>query len=253
MHTQPIVRVGNWNVKWSKLQSRANNNQRRLIPKGEIIKQKLTDLDADILCVTEAYDDILPNNNHVLYSNPDFGLRVIPGKHKVILWSKNPWQYSDWEGDSSLPKGRFILGTTNTPVGLLTVIGVCISWKDANVDTGRKDRQQWEDHQTYLRGLAKIIAKQDPLQRIIVVGDYNQRLPRNGVPQQVAQELEKTFQNLHIATRGTLDGTGKQVIDHLAHSSDLQATYVTSWDKRTEDGAELSDHIGVMVELATRS
>jgi hypothetical protein len=39
---------------------------------------------------------------------------------------------------------------TDTPIGPIRFVGVCIPWRDAHVRTGRRDRAPWEDHLRFL-------------------------------------------------------------------------------------------------------
>ncbi len=70
----------------------------------------------------------------------------------MLLWSKRPWSVVDPAGSEALPSGRLVAGITQTDLGPLTVVGVCIPWRDAHVRTGRKDRDPWQDHESWLSG-----------------------------------------------------------------------------------------------------
>ena len=47
-------------------------------------------------------------------------------------------------------------GTTLTALGPLTVVGVCIPWRDAHMPSGRKDRSQWQEHKAWLAGFESL-------------------------------------------------------------------------------------------------
>ena len=49
------------------------------------------------------------------------------GRRKVLRWSRAPWENVDDVGNESLPPGRFVSGVTQTGVGEVTIIGVCLS------------------------------------------------------------------------------------------------------------------------------
>ena len=74
-----------------------------------------------------------------------------------------------------MPPGRFVSGVTQTSVGEVTVIGVCIPWFGSRTEARRKleRKLQWEDHEQYLAGLAEVL-KQGSEKRLIVMGDFNQ-------------------------------------------------------------------------------
>ncbi|HEY1051050.1 MAG TPA: hypothetical protein VGE39_14870, partial [Prosthecobacter sp.] len=114
-------------------------------------------MSSHVICVTEGYADIFPEGGHIITSDADHGYPITPGRHKVLLWSRNPWREVDALGSALLPPGRFVAGTTDTPRGPLRFIGVCIPWRDAHVRTGQRNRQPWEDHLTYLQHLRPLL------------------------------------------------------------------------------------------------
>jgi hypothetical protein len=206
-----VFTVGVWNAEWKSPSS----------PSGRKIKQKLESLNADILCLSEGFKTLLPETGETIESDTDYGYPQKPGRRKVLLWSRQGWSSVDRIGDPSLPSGRFVSGITETPIGLLKVMGVCIPWRDAHVRTGRKDRSPWEDHMRYLCALKGILSRPAG-EASIVVGDFNQGIPRTWQPHEVINGLDDTFAgSFEPATAGTVSGIEKQLIDHLAHSRDL--------------------------------
>jgi len=153
-------------------------------------------------------------------------------------------------GDLRLPGGRFVAGSTNTPFGALRVIGVCIPWRDAHVRTGRGDRDAWEEHLAYLETLQKVL--QGHTSRTIILGDFNQRIPRRWTPEHVHQRLLDAFEpDFSIVTEGLLEPAGAQAIDHMALSNDLIADQVTTISNLTDGGRHLSDHFGITAKITT--
>jgi hypothetical protein len=100
----------------------------------------------------------------------------------------------------------------------------------------------------YLQGLKQFLSSldQDPA---IIVGDYNQRIPRKLVPEHVYEELMYTFKKFKIATDGIVQGIERQAIDHLSHSPDLRCREVEGISKETSVGIRLSDHDGVICTI----
>jgi endonuclease/exonuclease/phosphatase family metal-dependent hydrolase len=237
------VCIGIWNAEYRSPRTTA----------GQRITRILMDLQADVLCLTEATAALLPSDGHVICSEADYGYTHSGERRKVLLWSRTGWSDVDTIGSSRLPGGRFVSGRTYTPYGPLQVLGVCIPWAAAHVSTGRRDRQRWQDHLTYLDELASLIRRYASDGRLIVVGDYNQRVPRARQPQHVFASLQRAFMGLTIATKGSLRGTDQQAIDHLAHTSDLCTHAVSSWGTTTDDGLRLTDHTGVVVRLGLNS
>lgn len=266
------VRVGTWNVEWAKPGT----------PKGKRVEPILAAPNCDVLCVTEVGDaGLLPTGGHVIDAGTDWGYelpKASPGRRKVMLWSKRPWTPVFDPAQRHLPGGRLVAGVTETPVGRLTVVGVCIPWSGAHVDGGRRDRVQWQDHLDWLSGFERLSYARSR-RRTIVLGDFNQRTPKGG---KLHSALTDAFMRLRISTAGFLDGTPSaekdsgevltvrlreaapdkdrsQLIDHIAHSEDLtpQQAKPSSPDvhsvgifpPREQGGKKLSDHTGVWLDL----
>jgi len=227
-----------WNTQWAGPSSVRGRTLTRLIAAHR----------PDVLCLTEALLDFAPPPGHLIASEADYGYRAPAGRRKVILWSREPWRSVDSVGSPRLPGGRFVRGLTQTPIGPLTIIGVCIPWREAHVRTGRRDRRPWEDHLAYLRGLAS--CARPPLgSPTALVGDFNQRVPPVGTPPAVADELAAVLKPFRIVTAGAVQGLASPVIDHVALSSALEAVSVVGIDARQGE-ITLSDHPGIVVRLA---
>ena len=163
---QPTVRVGTWNVAWAGADSK----------RGVRVAAALKARDCDIVCVTEGYADVLPSGGHTIDAGPDWGYGHEEARRKVLVWSRQPWAAVDVCTSSALPPGRLVAGITLTALGPLTVVGVCIPWRDAHVRSGRKDRSQWQEHEAWLAGFEGLPYRHAK-RRTVVLGDYNQRLP----------------------------------------------------------------------------
>ncbi len=199
---------------------------------------------ADVMVVTECTLGVLPPG-HVADAGSDWGYRVDdPTRRKVALWSRWPWTDVDPIGHPDLPPGRFVAATTCTPIGDLRVVGVCSPWAGAHVSTGRRDRRHWQEHQQYLRALPGVLAGQP--QPLVVVGDFNQRLPRSRQPEQVHRLLVDALAGLTVATSG--ETRASQLIDHIAVSQGLRAA-ARELIPASDTAGPLSDHTGVTVEL----
>ncbi len=235
----PTIRIGTWNTEWRKPESNS----------GTIISKTLTATDCDILCVTEGFAGILPVGGHVMDAGEDWGCSIKKGRRKVLLWSKQPWTpHTHALGSEKIPRGRFVAGTTETTAGVrLTVIGVCIPWSGSHVKTCRKDRERWEDHEAWLAGFEKLRC-QFPKSRTVVLGDFNQTIPRKWQPCRVFNRLELAFETFEFATDGDLP-RGLRAIDHIAHTPDLTRRSIQIWPKKCDDGTKLSDHFGVWCDF----
>lgn len=230
--------VATWNIEWQPSCSAA----------AAILRERLQAGSPDIICLTEAYADFFTGNGHVIEAAPDYGYPLVEGRRKALLWSRRPWEESDPVGHPDLPPGRFISGRTETRLGPLTVIGICIPWREAHVRSGRRHRQPWEDHLAYLKALKEVLRGRN--ERTLVIGDFNQRIPRQLVPAPVHQALLDCFaERFVIATRGPVEPAGTLAIDHIAHSRDLTSLQMHSLSAIGPGGEPLSDHFGVAAIL----
>jgi hypothetical protein len=238
-----VVRLLLWNIQY----------RRRGSPRGCMLWEIIDSHSPDLICITEGHEDFL-ENHHTITSEADYGYPLRARRRKVLLWSRSPWRQVDPVGSDTLPSGRFVAGTTATPIGPLRFLGVCVPWDQAHVTSGRRDRKKWEDHTAYLHGLANIVAREEHGRRTVVLGDYNHRVPRKREPVEVAKALERILgEGLHLATSGIIPGVERPSIDHVAHTLDLEAVRVHGLSNLSPDGAEMTDHIGLVVELQQRS
>lgn len=231
--------VLNWNVEWA----------RPSTPRGEELLRRISELRPQVVCLTEAYTDFLPRDGHLLPAAADYGYRAPEGRRKVLLWSRQPWEAVDDHGSPALPAGRFISGTTVTDIGLVRFIAVCVPWRDAHVHSGRRDRKPWADHVAYLCGLAEILGTGSP-RHTVLLGDFNQTLPRTRAPQAEWRLLMKIGESgFAFSTTGLRGDGGKLTIDHIAVGPGLTVSHLSTISNQAGAG-RLSDHFGVAAVLA---
>ena len=235
------VRVLVWNVQW----------QRAGTARGAAVRAVIADHAPDLVCLTEATADLLPRDRCIT-SAADFGGPTRPGRRKVLLWSARPWEAVDDVGDPQLPPGRFVRGRTATPAGPVDVIGVCIPWDGAHVRLGRRDARPWEEHQRFLDGLRPLLDRAPAeAARTLLLGDFNQTLPRTRAPRAVHEKLMATLgPRLTVATAGPVAGQDHLSIDHLAHGAALRAVGVELIPNRFGADGRISDHAGLVITLA---
>lgn len=243
------ARIGTWNTEFAKPGA----------VRGERVRPILAAPKCDILCVTEGYAAIFPEDGDTIEGGDDPCYPLKEGQRTVLLWSKKPWE--DRERGLEMPTGGFVAGTTETPIGRLTVVGVCIPWHFACVKDGCKNRSPWEVHLDWLSAFRcwlsafRRTAHATASRGTVVLGDFNQWIPRAGSwpTKKPSAALCQTLQGLCISTRGklpwkagdargagppnkckdrweaTLDldsegpkaGGNAQLIDHIAHTPDL--------------------------------
>ena len=120
--------VVNWNVEWATPGSWSRRDE---------ILSRIDREAPDIVCLTESDIRLLAGMpGHTIHSQPD-GVKGIDNLRKVLLWSREPWEQVDDIGSDSMPPGRFVSGVTRTPLGDVTILGVCIPYQHS--------RTKWTD------------------------------------------------------------------------------------------------------------
>ena len=225
-----------WNLEWAPPSTR----------RGVLIRETIDAAEPDVVCYTEVKRDFVPGG-HRIEADADYGYRHNGSRRKVILWSREPWEDVEIEGDSGLPGGRFASGVCQG----VRFVGVCIPWRDAHVNSGRKDRSRWEDHLRYCEGLGRVLHRYAQSEYpICVLGDYNQRIPRFKQPQNVSKALAEAFASgMKVATEGMTDADDHGLIDHISTSSELDVSEIKVLPRFAEDGTRLSDHVGISAVL----
>lgn len=235
--TDTAFRVVTWNLEWATPRS----------VKGCELARRIDTEAPDLVCLTETSDDFLAGSGHTITSAPDYGYPLLKGRRKVVLWSRAPWTAVDQIGSPELPPGRFVRGTTHTNAGEVDIIAVCIPWSHAHVNTGHRNRTAWEEHIRYLHGLVPLMVP-DRTRPLVVVGDFNQRIPRQRAPERVYRNLETTFDGLTFATVGPIGPGHRLSVDHLAHSEGVHCLQIGALDEH-HDAKKLSDHFGLSMVL----
>ena len=150
-----------------------------------------------------------------------------------------------------MPPGRFVSGVTQTSVGELTVIGICIPWFGSRTEAKRKmeRKMRWEDHEQYLAGLTEVLGRASA-KRLIVMGDFNQVI---GAGSRARPELRLALRgafppSMTIVT-SALAFQGRRNIDPIALSEDLAVSSL-GVISNIHEGKKLSDHFGVVADLS---
>ncbi len=231
-----MLRVATWNLERKTVTS----------PTGSAAIAYVTGLGADVLVLTEARTGFPAGDGHVLVGEPRAQKRFTEDERTVLLWSAEPLELVEF--DLPIDLTRFVAARTETPIGQVLILAVCITWHMAEVQyhEGPK-RKLWELHLEYLRDLAVIMGQID--EPFIVAGDFNQRVPRvKGGNIAAAEALANTFDGLDIVTAGTPSGCSRPGIDHIALTPHFAAKQVKGWPN-TVTGRRLSDHDGVMADV----
>lgn len=226
--TVPTVSIATFNTEWRGADS----------DDAALIRERLGRV--DIVCLTEADREFFGEEGHVLAAaGPD------SSRTKVLLWSRNPWTAVD-EGEKALAS-YYLAATTDTALGPLRVHGVVIPYRFSGVRYGNPKRQTWELHRAFLTALDDRLPTRP--ERSIVVGDFNQRIPRKCQPQSIFEQLDLVvLAKFAPATAGLITGIDRQAIDHICLSSDLQPHRVEGISNVGPSGRLISDHFGLRAD-----
>ena len=113
------MRILNWNTQ----ADRHRANSKKLVT----IRERVANYDADIICLTEAYPEAMPDSERTISSElSGWGWPEERGARKVVLWSRFGWSNIDTRGAPNMPPGRFIKATTVVGYEQWTIVGMCI-------------------------------------------------------------------------------------------------------------------------------
>lgn len=229
------VRIATWNLEWAR--PGTERHARALA--------QLSDLDADVIVTTEDSTHDWAEYPHRIDAGPDWGYPRTGNRRKVIAWSRTPWTERR-ELEASATSGRFVGGVVHLEGVAVTVLAVCIPWRDAHVRTGRRDAALWAEHREFCEALRPAVSAAAAAGPTVVAGDFNQRIPRTRQPSGVASALVDALGSLRVPTAG--EHTVGRLIDHVAVSPVMTVVDVDAWSN-VLDGQRLSDHSGVAVTL----
>ena len=214
--------------------------------------------DADVICLTEAFPELMPEGGETVTSNLSGWKHEARGARKVVLWSRFGWIDVDKKGSEDLPEGRFVGATTTIDGTDLSFVGMCIPYRGYRTNEklwrgGKKN--VWEGACKYLDILREdILTRAIFQQKSILLGDFNLQIPPKGYPGKnsiVNQKRESTFSGWAIPTAGAWDDPvlDKSFIDHIALSPDIQSRPPQFFSRFDADENQLSDHNGVCIEI----
>lgn len=234
------MKLVNWNVEWANPQS---------LKTPEILN-RIKQHTPEIICLTETHPDLLNDiGGHTISAQADYGYKTSKGR-KVLLWSTKPWQEIDDLGSNKLPPGRFISGVTQTSFGQVAIIGICIPWFGSRTGVNSlKKCERFEDHAEFLAELKLILEEKIKMyKKLIVVGDFNQRISGKYVPKYLHSALIEALSPSLTIISGELVCRDRESIDHIAITSNLATNSVKAIDNLHNE-KKLSDHFGVAANL----
>lgn len=230
------MKVATWNVEWASPES----------GRGVSVSALLSQLDCELLVVTEGSAALLPLGGHVVDAGDAWGYGIEPSRRKVMAWSRVPWR-DVRRLDRGAGQGRVVAGTTDTSIGPVIMVAVCIPWRECHVRTGRRDASLWSEHLECCAQIGELLEDLPSGVPVLIMGDFNQRLPRHRQPEHVHTALIVGLRGLTVWTEGET-ATGR-LIDHIASSGQFIGSTVEVWPGQSDAGY-LSDHAGVALRLA---
>lgn len=229
------VRLATWNLE----------RKRPTTPTGRAAVAHLEAVAPDVAVLTEAYLDQLGDGWHHASAGPTGLAHLSDDERKVIVASREPLTDVETSAcDDSVP-GRFVAASIDSPFGPVRIVGVCVPWSHSRVRSG--EATAWGDHRADLDSLARFIGELPPHEKVIVAGDFNQRIPRTRQPRDVAERLARVLNGFTIATAGQVPGVEQPLIDHIAVRG-LTVEYFEAWPNDA-GGVRMSDHDGVAVDF----
>lgn len=232
------VRILTWNLERAQLDR----------PKGLASLAHLQSWEPELMVLTEVRTSLPPERGHVVWCQALDAPWLASDERRVAMWSRQPWSEVDDHGLDALPSGRFVSARTETSIGAVRVVGVCIPWHMARVRVPPRDRRPWEENIAYCRELPAVLERYRG-ERVIVAGDFNQRLPRAYTSKAAAEALEEAFAGFDVVTAGIPEGCDRQGIDHIALGPGLRCERVWGWPN-VVDGRRLSDHDGAGCDVS---
>ena len=180
------MKVLNWNTQADRLSVRT--------PRFERSRQLVTRHDADVICLTEAFPESMPEGGDTVTSDlSGWKKHENRGARKVVLWSRFGWTDVDRRGSQRLPDGRFVRATTTFEGTGLTVVGMCIPYRDYRTRErwwGSGTKRPWEGACEYLNALRDdILAQPRFRKRTILLGDFNLEIPPRDIRERKAWSI----------------------------------------------------------------
>lgn len=135
-------------------------------------------------------------------------------------------------------------------MGPMRVLGICAPHHAASQVGATTKARLWTEQVAFWNGLAKLIATRDRSISTVLLGDFNQYVPRIWGSKAAHAAMVTALDDLCVATGGPIIGIDKPTIDHVAHTPDLAPQAVLGLSRFDDDGRTLSDHFGVVARFA---
>ncbi len=253
------MRIATWN-----LQRPSRTNAKRWLG----LREQIAYVDADVWILTETHRRIVALDGYSGHHSLPIERIHSGGECRTSIWSR--WDVLDVVGTHD--NETSICVSILAPMGPMLVYGTIIPYGGA----GQKHRYRsngidqdgqasWQLHYAAIDRLKQDwsdLKKRFPQHGVCVGGDFNQARDGRGRYGTVAGQMQLTgaleASSLLCVTEQDFFASGvfgeKSVIDHLCFDSDLatRVCNVQPWDANLIEGKPISDHGGVLVEIASQ-
>ncbi|MFV8366252.1 endonuclease/exonuclease/phosphatase family protein [Flavobacterium sp. XS1P27] len=212
------------------------NLERLIKTKNQVILDKLSELDADILILTETNSSINPGKDYSYIATESLtkdhdGIPYKSGENRTTIWTK----YKIEKQLKTFDNFTSVCAEIQTSLGVLTIYGTIIGV------FGGKDERFKTDLEFQSLDFENLSGN------ICIAGDFNVYMIGYAYPSHEARKkLNQIFDNLNLQclTREIADN-----VDHIVLSHDFikdKKINIETWnlDKK------LSDHIGICIHLS---
>ena len=219
--------------------------------------EKIREIDADVWILTETHEVIDLSASHHGASTDPSPRKPRPGEACAAIWSRWPILRRIETADPT----EAVCVEVAHPDGPFLVYGSIIPWDGCKGPDGGSPR--WEEHYRAIEWHARDwlrLRREFPDHSLITGGDYNQN--RDGVrwygTPRGREMLSAALSNagLKCVTEEDFVKAGKlkhrHTVDHLCMDEALAARVVgvDAWERTSVDGLSMSDHSGILVNLA---
>lgn len=212
------------------------------------LTSEIADFRPDLICLTEAHEtSLVALGGHTI---SHVGYR---SEHKkdterlVLLWSRKPWRSVVIPNDLQT-LGGLIAGVTDLDGQEALCIGLCIPYHMAKL-SGEQKTRPWHHHKVFLKAVAPWLRALADGRPVIMMGDFNQRIPRKYGSREAHDLLMHALEPFDIVTQGELAPLDDMTIDHICVRGGLKAARIEARSRYAADGRPRSDHFGVLAEL----
>ncbi|MEY3898783.1 MAG: hypothetical protein RLZZ214_4305 [Verrucomicrobiota bacterium] len=245
------MRIATWNIERPDPADTARNRARM---------EKIREIDADLWILTETHEVIDLSNTHHGAATTFSARKPLPGEACATVWSRWPIQHSI---DTSDPSEAVCVEVAH-PDGPLLVYGSIIAYAGYRGPDGMS--RMWHEHYRFIEWHGrdwKRLRAEFPGHRFITGGDYNQN--RDGArwygTRKGRELLTRALSDvgLKCVTEEDFVRAGKlqnrHTVDHLCLDEALATRVigVDVWERTRADGMRLSDHSGILVDIAENS